>query len=331
MKNICPILALSCKILGHSTFAISSVLFLIFSMTFPAMATVGEYGQVRHFVVSPNGRKIFFVSEKSNAEGHSWASVMLFDIATREVIGLTGEVKETALSPDKKIIAYVEKDDYYGYSLSLLTADGRRLKPRYHQARQRFNQLKWSKDSKYLSFVSSGSLYGVRTVVISPQIGVVPDELAKVEWQDSKQLPVDHPLYQKKPTVRADSIVLWGDDETIYVQAVDGIWKGSLKEAFVVRWTQLVAAEDIEGPLSISAPGTHLLYKRVRHHRPDTWVIPDIWVLPLETGTTPVKIGEGVTPQFTPDGRHVLFVHIGLWMVSLDGSSKRRLTRQKSF
>jgi len=94
----------------------------------PAMATTVEMGEVRHFVVSPSGRKILFVSETSTAEGRSRASVMLFDFATMEVIGLTGEVKDVALSPDEKLIAYVEKDNYYGTSLSLLTADGRRLK-----------------------------------------------------------------------------------------------------------------------------------------------------------------------------------------------------------
>lgn len=323
---------MSCELSRYSIFTISSILLFIFSVTYTAMATVGEYGQIRHFAVSPNGKKILFISETSSAEARSWASVMLFDIATMEVIGLTGEIKEVALSPDEKIIAYIEKDNYYGYSLLMVTSEGRRLKADYHQHRGLFHQVRWSKDSRYVTFVFDRFGGSTTTIVISPQIGVVTDELITVEWQEeSEHLPEKHPIYQKKPIVHADSKVLWGDDETLYVQAVDGIWKGNLKEEFVVNWKQLVAAEDIKGPLSISAPGTYLLYERVKHHRPGDWVVPNIWVLPLETDATPVKVGEGVRAQFTSDGKHVLFVHIGLWMASLDGSSRRKLTSQKSF
>ena len=314
------------KLWWYSIFVISPILSPL-SMTVSAVATTGEIGQVRHFVVSPNGEKILFVSEKSDAEDHSWASVMLFDFARRDVIGLTGGVKEVVLSPDEKFIAYVETDNYYGNSLVVMTNEGGELKLHYHQTLQRFSQLRWSKDSNYLSFVSEGSLYGKRTVVISPQVGVVPSELATVEWQEAKQLTANHPLYQKKPTVRADSIVLWGDNKTIYIQAVDGIWKGNLDEPFIVRWTKLVDAEDITGPqaLSISAQGTHLLYYRTTPGP----LLHGIWGLPLQTGATPVKVGEGWA-QFTPDGKSILVVNLGLWIVSLDGSSKRQLTRQKS-
>jgi Tol biopolymer transport system component len=304
-------------------------------MTVSAVATTGEIGQVRHFVVSPNGEKILFVSEKSDAEDHSWASVMLFDFARRDVIGLTGEVKEVVLSPDEEFIASVENDNYYGNSLVVMTNDGGELKLRYHHHIQSFSQLRWSKDSKYLTFVSDGSLYKKQTVVISPQVGVVPSELATVEWQESKQLKANHPLYQKKPIVRADSTVLWGDDKTIYIQAMDGIWKGSLDEAFIVRWTQLVAAEDITGPqvISISPQGTHLLYNRVKSRSSENEILSKgIWVLPLKAGATPVNIVEEgwARAQFTPDGQSILVVNLGLWIVSLDGSSKRQLTRQKS-
>jgi WD40 repeat protein len=323
------------KLSDYLIFVATIVLYLIIGMMLSAVATTGEMGIVRHFAVSPNGEKIIFVSEAEIREtGPSEVSIMLFDFTMMDVIGLTGEIKEVALSPDEKFIAYVENDAYYGNSLSLLTVDGRELKLHYHQPRQRFSQLKWSTDSKYLSFISDESGYGQRTIVISPQFGVVIDDLATVEWQESKQLPADHTLYQKKPTIRADSSVLWGNNKTIYVQAVDGIWKGNLDGIFIVQWTQLVTTEDIKEPqaLSISNTGTHLLYKRGR----------DIWVLSLEDEAAPVKIGEGARAQFTPDGRHVLFVGVpvhepsaispglGLWMVSLDGSSRRRLTSQIS-
>ena len=327
---------MSHKLWVYLIFVISVLFGLILNLTFSAFATTGEIGQVRHFVVSPNGKRILFVSETSNAEDRSWASVMLFDFAVMDVIGLTGEVKEVALSPDEKFIAYVENDNYYRNSLVLMTADGKKLMNRYHQKLQRLKQLRWSKDSKYLTFVSEGFMYGKQAVVISPQVGVVPDELAKVEWQKPKQIPANHPLYQKKPTVRADSTVLWGDDKTIYVQAIDGIWKGNLDESFIVRWKQLVAAEDIVGTqtLSISAPGTHLLYNQVarRYDYDDgsSTFSYTFWVLPLKAVATPVSVGEGLMAQFTPDGQHVLFVNIGLWIAALDGSSKRRLTRQMS-
>ena len=232
-----------CKPLMYSTFVTSIVLGLILNLTFSAVATTGEIGQVHHFVVSPNGKKILFVSETSNAEDRSWASIMLFDFTLMDVIGLTGKVNEAVLSPDEKFIAYVENDNYYRNSLVLMTADGKKLMSRYHQKLQRLKQLRWSKDSKYLTFVSQGFIYGKQAVIISPQVGVIPDELANVEWQKPKQIPANHPLYQKRPTVRADSTVLWGDDKTVYVQAMDGIWQGNLDESFTVRWKQLIVAE----------------------------------------------------------------------------------------
>ena len=312
-----------------SALVVILALSLMLTMTFPAGATTGEWGMVKQFVVSPNGERIIFVSETflGDCSPANGAGFMLFDFNTMDVVGLTGKIREAVLSPDAKFIAYAEDDRYYGVSLSLLTADGRERRVHYHHPNHGFSQLKWSKDSRYLMFVTDGINYKRRTIVISPQIGVAPDELPKVEWQEAKQPPADHPLYQKKPTAKVDSSMLWGDDRTVYVQAADGIWKGELDVPFTIRWTQLVAAEDTQKPLSISAPGTHLLYRRVHAQR--SWA-SNLWVLPLEDGATPVNIDEGAEAKFTSDGQHILLVNVGLWMVSLDGSSRRRLTGQIS-
>jgi len=308
---------------------------LMLVMTLPATATTGELGMVKQFAVSPNRERILFVSESFHGDESlgNGASIMLFDFRTMDVIGLTGKIREAVLSPDAKFIAYVENDHYYGNSLSLLTADGRERRVQYHKPLCRFSQLRWSADSiygyRYLSFVHRRYEGVERTAVISPQYGVLPDdEVTAAEWQEPEQIPANHPLYRKKPTIRLDSSVLWGDDRTIYVQAVDGIWKGELDVSFIVQWTQLVAARDVRGLFSITTPGTHLMYSR-----PTTstymWA-SDIWVLPLEYGATPVKIGKGTEAQFTPDGQHILLVGVGLWMVSLDGSLHRKLTSQIS-
>ena len=58
--------------------------------------------------------------------------------------------------------------------------------------------------------------------------------------------------------------------------------------------------------------------------------LSDIWVFPLYDVATPVKIGEGTRAQFTPDDQCVLLVNLGLWVVSLDGSSRHKLTNQVS-
>ena len=241
---------------------------------------------------------------------------------------MTGEVKEAAPSPNGNFIAYVEQDAYYGSHLLLLAADGSELKLRYHQPRQRLSRLRWSSDSKYLSFISDGVDFRNRRVVSSPQLAVVPEELVKVKWQEPEQLHPDHPIYQKKPTVFPECSVVWNYDNVVYVQAVDGIWKGILDVPFMIQWTQLVFAKDLKIPqsLCISPAGTHLMYERASTRMG----LSNIWVFSLYDVATPVKIGEGTRAQFTPDDQCVLLVNLGLWVVSVDSSSRHKLTNQIS-
>lgn len=299
---------------------------IILSAIFSPVA-VGEMGQVRHFELSPDGSRILFINETSDGGGHSYASLMLFDLS-REIISLTGEIKETALSPDRKIIAYIERDQYHGDSMLLMTSEGVSLNCNYHDADSRFSLLKWSRDSKYLSFISQKASSTRKTIVVSPQIGIAPDELANVEWQRKPEpLSPDNPLFQERPAIRADSTMIWGDDITIYVRTADGIWKGTLGQPFIIQWKKLVDAKNIMSPISISPMNTHLLYKRT----PIYTKLPEIWVLSLEEGAVPVKIGEGERAQFTPDGENVLLVNVGLWMISIDGNIRFKLTGQNNF
>jgi dipeptidyl aminopeptidase/acylaminoacyl peptidase len=311
------------KIVGYST-----PLFLA-AIAFSALATTGEMGIVQQFAISPSGERVLFVSKAEISETRrAEVSIMLLDLTSTNVIGLTGQVREAAPSPNGNFIAYVEQDAYYGSHLLLLAADGSELKLRYHQPRQRLSRLRWSSDSKYLSFISDGVDFRNRRVVISPQLAVVPEELEKVKWQEPRQLHPDHPIYQKKPTVLPECSVVWNYDNVIYVQAVDGIWKGILDVPFMIQWTQIVFAENLKIPqsLCISPAGTHLMYERVSTRKG----LSDIWVLSLYDVAVPMKIGEGTRAQFTPDDQCVLLVNLGLWVVSLDDSSRRKITNQIS-
>ncbi len=311
------------KIVGYSA------LLLLVAAAFSALATAGEMGIVQQFAISPSGERVLFVSKAEVSEtGPAEMSIMLLDLTSMNIIGLTGAVKEAALSPNGNLIAYVDQDAYYGNHLLLLAADGSELKLRYHQPRQRFSRLRWSLDSKYLSFISDGVDFRNRRVVISPQLAVVPEELEKVKWQEPKQLHPDHPIYQKKPTVLPECSVVWNYDNVIYVQAVDGIWRGTLDVPFMIQWTQIIFAKDLKIPqsLCISPAGTHLMYERVSTRMG----ISDIWVFPLYDVAVPVKIGEGTRAQFTPDDQCVLLVNLGLWVVSLDDFSRRKITNQIS-
>jgi hypothetical protein len=304
-------------------------LLLLATVAFSALATTGEMGIVQQFAISPSGERVLFVTKAEITETRPpEVSIMLLDLTSMNIIGLTGEVNEAALSPDGNFIAHVEQDAYYGSHLLLLNADGSELKLHYHQTRQRLSRLRWSSDSKYLSFISDGVDFRNRRVVISPQLAVVPEELEKVKWQEPEQLHPDHPIYQEKPTVLPECSVVWNYDNVIYVQAVDGIWKGILDVPFMIQWTRIVFAEDLKIPqsLCISPAGTHLMYERASTHAE----VSDIWVFPLYDVTTPVKIGEGTRAQFTPDDQFVLLVNLGLWVVSVDGSSRRKITDQIS-
>jgi dipeptidyl aminopeptidase/acylaminoacyl peptidase len=304
-------------------------LLLIATIAFSALATIGEMGIVQQFAISPSGERVLFISKAENSETRrAEVNIMLLDLTSTNIIGLTGQVREAAPSPNGNFIAYVEHDAYYGSHLLLLAADGSELKLRYHQPRQQLSRLRWSSDSKYLSFISDGVDFRNRRVVISPQLAVVPEELEKVKWQEPKQLHPDHPIYQKKPTILPECSVVWNYDNVIYVQAVDGIWKGILDVPFMIQWTQIVFAENLKIPqsLCISPAGTHLMYERVSTQRG----LSDIWVLSLYDVAVPMKIGEGTRAQFTPDDQCVLLVNLGLWVVSLDDSSRRKLTNQIS-
>jgi hypothetical protein len=302
---------------------------LLATAAFSALATTGEIGIVQQFAISPSGDRVLFVSKAEISETQpAEVSIMLLDLTSMNIIGLTGEVNEAALSPNGNFIAYVEQDAYYGSHLLLLNADGSELKLHYHQPRQRLSRLRWSSDSKYLSFTSHGVDFRNRRIVISPQLAVVPEELEKIKWQEPEQLYPDHPIYQKKPTVLPECSVVWNYDNVIYVQAVDGIWKGILDVPFMIRWTKIVFAEDLKIPqsLCISPAGTHLMYERASIHEG----LSNIWVFSLYDVATPVKIGEGTRAQFTPDDQCVLLVNLGLWIVSVDSSSRRKLTNQIS-
>ncbi len=306
-----------------------SALLLLATIAFSALATTGEMGIVQQFAISPSGERVLFVSKAEISEtGPPEVDIMLLDLMSMNVIGLTGEVKEAALSPDEELIAYVEQDAYYGNHLLLLAADGSELKLRYHQPRQRLSRLRWSSDSKYLSFISDGIGFRNRRVVISPQLAVVPEELEKVKWQEPEQLHPDHPIYEEKPTVLPECSIVWNYDNMIYVQAVDGIWKGTLDVPFMIQWTRIIFAEDLKIPqsLCISPAGTHLMYERASTHEE----LSDIWVFSLYDVSVSVKVGEGTRAQFTPDDQCVLLVNLGLWVVSLDGSSRRKITNQIS-
>ncbi len=297
---------------------------LSLTQMFPVSATTGELGVIHNFTLSPDARKLLFVSERFDGEGRSFADAMLVDIATKKVTGLTGEIREAIPSPDEKLIAYVKRDTYYGYSLIISTADGNEIRLRYHIALHYLHQLRWSQDSKYLSFVSARGGQE-RAVIISPQLGLVLDELAAIQWRETMPLLPTHPLYQDKPILRANSTVIWGDNETIYVGAVDGIWQGEFVESFVIHWHHLVEAGDIN-TLIMAPTGTHLLYTRDSDVFWASW----IWVLPVDDVAEPIRIGQGSNTQFTPDGRHVLYSYLGLRMASLDGKSSRQLTGQIS-
>lgn len=316
---------MSRKIVGCST------LLLLAAIAFSALATIGEMGIVQQFAISPSGERVLFVSKAEISEtSPDEVSIMLLDLTSMNIVGLTGKVNEAALSPNGNFIAYVEQDAYYGNHLLLLAADGSELKLHYHQPRQRLSRLRWSSDSKYLSFISEPA--GVdsrnRRVVISPQLAVVPEELEKVKWQEPEQLHPDHAIYQQKPTVLPECSVVWNYDNVIYVQAVDGIWKGILDVPFMIQWTQIIFAEDLKIPqsLCISPAGTHLMYERASTQKG----LSDIWVFSLYDVATPVKIGEGTRAQFTPDDQCVLLVNLGLWVVSVDSYSRRKITNQIS-
>lgn len=311
------------KIMGCST------LLLLAVAAFSALATTGEMGIVQQFAISPSGERVLFVTKAETSETRdAEVSIMLLDLTSMNVIGLTGQVREAAPSPNGDFIAYVEQDAYYGSHLLLLAADGSELKLHYHQPRQQLSRLRWSSDSKYLSFISDGVDFRKRRVVISPQLAVVPEELEKAKWQEPEELRPDHPIHREKPTVLPECSVVWNYDNVIYVQAVDGIWKGILDVPFMIRWTQLIFAEDLKIPqsLCISPAGTHLMYERASTDKG----LSDIWVFSLYDDVAPVKVGEGTRAQFTPDDQCVLMVNLGLWAVSLDGFSRHKLTSQIS-
>lgn len=143
------------------------------------------------------------------------------------------------------------------------------------------------------------------------------------EWE-SECFASTLPLHLTRPVVHPESKVLWENDVTVYVRAEDGIWQGTLGEPFLVSWCRLLEAEDTN-LVEVSPTATHLLYTCASD---PSWK-RDVWVLPLNT-LQPVELGVGIRPRFMSDGKHVLFSWVGLWMVSVDGTTKQRLTRQVS-